>query len=247
MTPPIIDWHLRFNFGGPRALSQINNIFIHTTENTLGTPAENVATYQINTQSGSYHRLVDSHARILIENTDDWVTWSTGNKGNYIGLHLSFVAYAGMTRQQWLAEMDMLDAGAWQVAQWCREHDIPAEFIGPSGLQAGEPGISDHNSTRIWGGTDHTDPGPNFPWDVFLGIVNDYLNPDQEVTAMPDAKIDRIHHELTHEFQSRHKDETGKQSEFRDTLVGYVLEMDRKIEDIHRNIVGGSSSPSSEQ
>ena len=44
-------------------------------------------------------------------------------------------------------------------------------------------------------------------------------------------KIDRIHHELTHEFQSRYVDpKTGKRSEFRDTLVGYMLENDAKDE-----------------
>ena len=44
-------------------------------------------------------------------------------------------------------------------------------------------------------------------------------------------KIDRIHHELTHEFQSRYVDpKTGNRSEFRDTLVGYMLENDAKDE-----------------
>ena len=55
MAPPIVDWHQRFNFGGPRPVSNIRVIYIHTTENDFGTPAENVANYQINSQSGSYH------------------------------------------------------------------------------------------------------------------------------------------------------------------------------------------------
>ncbi|AYQ98428.1 lysin A [Corynebacterium phage Kimchi1738] len=49
-------------------------------------------------------------------------------------------------------------------------------------------------------------------------------------------KIDRIYHELTHEFQSRYEKD-GVQSEFRDTLVGYELEGDRKVEDIHANML----------
>lgn len=44
-------------------------------------------------------------------------------------------------------------------------------------------------------------------------------------------KTRRIHHELTHRFGSRYPD-----SKFRDTLVGYVLELDRKVEDTHRNM-----------
>lgn len=46
------------------------------------------------------------------------------------------------------------------------------------------------------------------------------------------TKIDRIHHELTHEFQSRYTDADGNQSPFRETMIGYVLEGDRKIEDL---------------
>lgn len=50
-------------------------------------------------------------------------------------------------------------------------------------------------------------------------------------------KTRTIHHELTHEFQSRVRDRNGQQSAFRDTLVGYVLELDKKIEDMHKNMV----------
>lgn len=44
----------------------------------------------------------------------------------------------------------------------------------------------------------------------------------------------RVHHELTYPFQSRYKDpETGKQSTFKETLVGYILELDKKVESIN--------------
>lgn len=49
-------------------------------------------------------------------------------------------------------------------------------------------------------------------------------------------KIDRIYHELVHEFPSRYED-NGVPSNFRDTLVGYGLENDRKVEDIHVNML----------
>lgn len=45
-------------------------------------------------------------------------------------------------------------------------------------------------------------------------------------------KTRRIHHELTHDFQSRYPD-----SRYRDTLVGYMLENDRKLEDMHANML----------
>lgn len=46
-----------------------------------------------------------------------------------------------------------------------------------------------------------------------------------------------VHHELTHEFQSRYTDVDGTQSEYRDTLVGYMLNTDRKVEDMHKNML----------
>ncbi len=175
MAPPIVDWHQRFNFGGPRPVSNIRVIYIHTTENDFGTPAENVANYQINSQSGSYHTLVDSE-KLLIENTPDWITWSTGNSGNDHGLHISFVRWARATRQQWLDQPRMLEMGAWQVAQWVKQFGIPVRFINGSQLKAGKWGISTHNEARALGGTDHTDPGQGFPMDHFLGLVNNELS-----------------------------------------------------------------------
>lgn len=46
-------------------------------------------------------------------------------------------------------------------------------------------------------------------------------------------KIDRIHYELTNEFQSIVVDENGKQSTWKGTLVGYILQADKKLEKIN--------------
>lgn len=51
------------------------------------------------------------------------------------------------------------------------------------------------------------------------------------------TKVRDIHHELTHRFQSRYTDVDGTQSEYRDTLVGYLLNTDRKVEDVHKNML----------
>lgn len=66
------------------------------------------------------------------------------------------------------------------------------------------------------------------PKELLGGLFMSLSHERQEDLA---RKIDRIHHELTHEFQSRYVDpKTGKRSEFRDTLVGYMLENDAKDE-----------------
>lgn len=161
-----IDMSKQFGFGGPRSTSGIQRVVIHTTENSTGTPAANVANYQIRSKTGSYHYLVDASGKRIRCNTDDWITWSTGNNaGNVQGLNLSFTTYSANTRAQWLAQEKMLRAGATVVADWCKKYNIPAVKVTTG------RGICGHGDMRAFGGTDHTDPGPNFPWDVFIKYV----------------------------------------------------------------------------
>lgn len=173
----VLDWSPRFNFGKPRPTHHIKNIIIHVTVSAPGTPAENVATYQIDSRSGSYHELTDTTIKHLIENTDDWLTWSTGNYGNDIGLHRSFVMWGTETRAQWLKYDAMLREAAKRDAEWCRKYNIPPVKLSAADLRAGKKGFAGHLETGLaWGGTDHVDPGTGFPWDVYLGYVRDYLN-----------------------------------------------------------------------
>lgn len=56
-------------------------------------------------------------------------------------------------------------------------------------------------------------------------------------------KVTRIHHEMTHYFDSRYDLDLLEQGKItpadvhEETLVGYILNLDRKIEDIHRNML----------
>lgn len=235
----ILDWTQKFAFGGPRPESKIRNIFIHTTENQWTTRAEDVALYQIRSQSGSYHRLVDRN-KVVICNTDDWLTWSTGNYGNDIGLHLSFVAYAASTREQWLAEErahGTITRAAAQVAAWSKKHNIPLVAVDGAGLRAGTRGVSTHAAARVWGTTDHTDPGAGFPMDVLLEKAKNFQTSPPETKKEDDMftdkdreKLDRIHHELTHRFDSRADLDAKKPNPFKDTAIGYALEADKKLE-----------------
>lgn len=234
--PNVIDISHKFTFGRPRPTSGLVGIAVHTTENPITSRAIDVAEWQATSQTGSYNEVVDSKQNVVICNTDDWQVWATGNKGNDILLHLAFVARASMTRAEWLAQMPMLDTGAQRAARWVKKYNFPIKKVTVSDL----PGFVGHGDTRVWGGTDHTDPGVNFPWDVFLDLVKKHVNgtapkpdtPPKETTAMTDEqsqKLNRVHHELTHEFQSRYTDTDNNRSRFRDTAIGYALENDAKL------------------
>lgn len=245
-----VDWSPRFNFGSPRNTSNIIGVCVHTTENSSTTPAENVANYQITSESGSYHVLVDTTGKRLRANTDDWVTWSTGNKGNDVLLHVSFVSRAAWTRDKWLAYPKMLRAGATVVAHWCKKYNIPPHKVTAAGL----PGLVGHGDTRVWGGTDHTDPGPSFPWDVFEQLIEHELTRSDQQEDLLSAltpqeqrelltKTREIHHELTHRFDSRYDldslraGEISEQEVYKDSSIGYALNTNRDVYHMRQNML----------
>lgn len=239
------DWSQKFGFGNPRATDGLQGICVHTTENNLGAPAEGVANYQINTETGSYHVLVDNtdndNVNSIRANTDDWLTWSAGWTGNQIAVHISFVARAAMSRADWLGATRMLNEGADVCAYWVKKFNFPITKLSAADLKAGKRGLFGHaDVSAAWKEVNHWDPGANFPWDVFLDMIKLRINapapkPDTESkeTAIMNneqsQKLNRVNHELTHEFQSRYIDADNNRSRFRDTAIGYALENDAKL------------------
>jgi hypothetical protein len=72
------------------------------------------------------------------------------------------------------------------------------------------------------------------------GIFMSLSNERQEDLA---RKIDEIHHQVVHRFDSRYdldrlgREEITAEEVHDETLVGYMLEVDRKIEDMHANML----------
>ncbi|MBP0080296.1 hypothetical protein B0F70_25170, partial [Rhodococcus hoagii] len=71
MTYFDVDWSPRFNFGGPRSINGLKGVCVHTSEGNPSITAENLANYQLTSQTGSYHVIVDLTGKRLRENTDD--------------------------------------------------------------------------------------------------------------------------------------------------------------------------------
>lgn len=156
-----------FGFGGPRSVSGLRGICIHTTESAPGASADDVTSYQIRSRSGSYNVMVGEDGLRILQNTDDWIVWATGNQGNNILLHLCFVGRSAWSRSKWLSNDRQLRAGATVVKHWADKYGFPLRKVSAAGL----PGILGHVDTRVWGSTDHTDPGPNFPYDRLIELA----------------------------------------------------------------------------
>lgn len=163
------DRSAEFDFGGSRNVKNLVGVCVHTTESAPGASADDVTTYQVNTRTGSYNVMVGQDGTRILQNTDNWSVWATGNKGNDILLHLCFVGTASWSRAQWLSQDRMLRAGATVVRRWCDLYGFPVRKVTAASL----PGILGHVDTRVWASTDHTDPGPNFPYDVLVKYVNE--------------------------------------------------------------------------
>lgn len=157
--------------------------------------AENTANYFANPPDGrvvSSHYTVDSDSVVQCVLLGD-VAWTVGNRpGNYRGINWELSGFASQTRTQWLDDFGIAMFN--QIKPILRadaeEFDIPLRRCSVQDLRDFRAGITSHNDLRLaFGVTTHTDPGPNFPWDVFLQMMTeDDVTPEEiqeaVITAM---------------------------------------------------------------
>lgn len=115
--------------------------------------------------------------------------WHCGT-GNAYSLGFEHTGRAAFTRAEWTTPdgLKMLRLSAARTAKACRDHGIPARWLSLAQMAAGAKGLATHNDARlVWGGTTHTDPGPGFPYDLYLQYVNEALGnvPRPPVTEAP--------------------------------------------------------------
>lgn len=133
--------------------------------------------------AASAHACVDDHNAIGCVDWGDeaWHSGESSTNARSIGIEHS--GYASQSREEWLDEygMSMLDRSARLFAEIGHGiFGIPAVKLSPEQVAAGEAGICGHADVTygfgIYGG--HTDPGGQFPWDVFLDLVERYIDPE---------------------------------------------------------------------
>lgn len=165
---------------GPRTASQIKWVVLHSAEASddagPDTTAEGVANWFARPEATASTQLAvdrDSCVRML---PDLIIPWGASG-ANTNGLHVEICGRAGWTRGQWLSRHTMLDRAAAKVAVWCHVYSIPVAYRGAVALRLGRRGITTHKDVNaaFHKGT-HWDPGPNFPRDVFLQLVNAHLH-----------------------------------------------------------------------
>ncbi len=166
------------------------SVAIHNTSNTA--TAEGEASYATRRTDGvSAHFYVDSDS--IIQSLD--TTARAGHAGSYNGnqnaVAVEITGLNSWTRQQWL------DNVAWGLlgrvlAQVCQHYGIAVRRASVAEMQA-NPRVrafyGHDDMRRAWGGTDHTDPGPSFPWDRLFAAVNAALGNDMEDDMTPEELL----------------------------------------------------------
>ena len=153
-------------------------IVIHDMEaSETSTRAESTAAYFANPSDGrrvSSHYCVDDNSVVQCVDLDD-SAWTVGNRqGNNRGINWEMAGFARQTRAQWLDVFGL--AMFRQMAPIVRSDairfGIPLRWLTDDQVRAMQPGLTTHvQLARVFGGSTHTDPGPAFPYDVFLQIM----------------------------------------------------------------------------
>lgn len=136
--------------------------------------AEDVARYFAGgpPAKSSAHICVDSDS--IVQCVKDSFVANAAPGANHDGIQIELAGYARQTRGEWRDKysLALLSLAADAVAQYCLKYDIPAVRLTDQQLRAGNRGIVGHDQvSRVYQRSDHTDPGPNFPWARFVLYV----------------------------------------------------------------------------
>jgi len=125
-----------------------------------------------NSPKGSAHYNADNNS-VVQSVWDKDTAWGAPGV-NAEALHIEHAGYARQSRENWLDEysLPMLQISAKLAAELCHRHSLPPVHLTNAQLARGHAGLVDHNQiTQVYPGGDHWDPGPNFPWDVYLSLI----------------------------------------------------------------------------
>lgn len=158
------------NQGPRKAGVEPDFVAIHTQEGNSSAMdlAKNMET---NGTGASYHYIVDKDGKTVIEAVDpSQRSNSMFEPGNSRSININMAgtragdgpAGKQFTREEWLARSDQLRTTAAIAAREATNAGIPLDKI-----------VGHDWASKNVGSTDHTDPGPNFPWDVFNNFVQE--------------------------------------------------------------------------
>lgn len=161
---------------------KVEVIVIHTMEAPITkATAENVASWFGGPQAprASAHYCVDLDSVVQCVREEHTAWHAPGANSNGIGIELA--GRAAMKAADWEKPdaLSTLRFAAVLCAEIAARYDIPIVKLTKEQLKAGNvKGFAGHvDVSKAFGKSDHWDPGPDFPWGAFLGMVKGASEP----------------------------------------------------------------------
>lgn len=157
----------------------IDLLVVHTMESPeKPDTAESVARWFAGPTApqASAHYCIDSDSIVQCVKDED-VAWHAPG-ANHNGLGFEHAGCAAQTPAEWSDDYSTkcLELSAELVAQKCIQYSVPVVWLRASDLLAGRRGITGHvQVSEAFKRSTHTDPGPNFPVERYVGLVAKYL------------------------------------------------------------------------
>ena len=130
------------------------------------------------TSKASAHICVDNNSIVQCVKDNDIAYAAPG--ANSDGLQMELAGFGKQTREDWLDfyGIALLAISSDAAAQWCLKFGIPPIKLTVAQVaDKHTKGICGHvDVTSAFHLSDHTDPGPNFPWDYFINSVTNFYN-----------------------------------------------------------------------
>lgn len=162
--------------------TEITNIVIHSTEgpevgsDRRGNGTTDMFSNRNRTKPTAAHYVVEPYEITQMAREKDLIR-HCGGSGNWFTIGIEMVGSAYQTRAEWLDQWSrpMIIKTAQLTADICKRQSIPPVHLTDDQLRNEQKGIVSHRQIRdVYRGTTHWDPGPNFPWDVFMAEVTRY-------------------------------------------------------------------------
>lgn len=171
---------------------KVRVVVIHTMESPENaTTAEDVARnwFARTAARASAHYCVDADSIVQCVSEAD-TAWAAPG-ANADGIQIELAGRAGQGATGWADTYSAaeLDIAARLVADICTRHSIPIRKLTREQLAAGERGIIGHaDASAVYRLSDHTDPGPDFPWDQVIAKARSYAAPTPVAAIKNGAK-----------------------------------------------------------
>lgn len=190
---------VRFH-GYPTRSQKVRLVGLHTTESLFDqigqdTGAEGVARYQSQTdRPSSYHRIVDRDSTVVCL-PDEATAFGIGRL-NAPTLHLAFALRAAdwSDPKKARAALPMLERAADVCAEWSREFGIPLTWLSRDAAFGKARGFIRHGTADP---TRRSDPGKDFPADLFFDLIADRLAPQEDDMPLTDQDVQKVVAALT--------------------------------------------------